>query len=77
MKKKILCNVLKKIEYGLDKVPFNNEIGNKIYNTISEKVWNQWVNFLVKVVNDYRLDLSNKNHRLALLKEMLKFLNFN
>lgn len=77
MKRKILCNVLKKIEYGLDKIPFDNDLGCKIYNSISEKIWNQWIDFLVKVVNEYRLDLSNKNHRSALLKEMLKFLNFN
>lgn len=77
MKRKIMCNVLKRIEYGLEETPFESELGRKIYDCVSEKAWNQWVEFLIKVINEYRLDLSNSNHRNALLKEMNKFFNFN
>ncbi len=70
----IKCIKLKKNKEGLDQQPFPGSVGNNIFLNISKEVWNEWLMLQMKIINEYRLDLNNHNHRMLLRKEMKKFL---
>ncbi len=58
---------------GLGYKPFNNELGQKIYDTISQQAWVMWVEFSKKIVNEYRLDLTTANAHKVLLEQAEQF----
>ena len=39
--------------------PFNDALGEKIYNEISMEAWKLWIEHSKMVVNEYRLDLTS------------------
>jgi Fe-S cluster biosynthesis and repair protein YggX len=59
---------------GLDKPPFNNELGQKIFETVSKEAWGQWLNQQTMLINEYRLNVIEKSSRDFLEKEMNLFL---
>lgn len=38
--------------------PFNNALGQKIYDHVSQQAWMMWIEFSKRIVNEYRLDLT-------------------
>ena len=70
----IFCQKLKKQEEQLDFPPFPGEKGENIYNNISKKAWNMWLDHQTMLINEYRLNLLEKESKDFLLKEMEKFL---
>jgi len=69
------CNHFKKEMPGLEKPPFPGEIGQKIYDLVSADAWNKWRNDMqIKVLNEYRLNMSDKKDYEVLVKQMLLFL---
>lgn len=72
---KILC---KKLNKSLNKMrisPFPGKLGNYIGHYISKQAWIEWMFMQNKIINEYKLNLFNKNHRKLLVKQMKKFLN--
>ena len=53
--------------------PFNNELGQKIYDTISLDAWKQWIEFSKMIVNEYRLDLTSAQGQQLLMEQAEKF----
>lgn len=43
---------------GMKRVPYRNELGEKLYNSVSQKAWEQWLKDSVKFINTYRVDLA-------------------
>ncbi len=39
--------------------PFDNELGERIYNEISLEAWKMWLEHSKMIVNEYRLDLTS------------------
>ena len=74
MTRKVLCSKMEQELEGLDFKPFNNEIGEKIFNSISKEAWNLWLKQQTMIINENRLDMSNKAHRAYLLQQMEFFL---
>ena len=61
---------------GLEKAPFSGEIGQKIYDQVSKKAWDLWSQDMqIKVLNEYRLNMGNKEDYQVLVDQMLLFLN--
>jgi Fe-S cluster biosynthesis and repair protein YggX len=61
---------------GLSKPPFKGEVGVLIFEKISEKAWNAWVNDMqIKVINEYRLNMGDPDDYTTLVEQMLLFLN--
>ncbi len=76
MSRKIYCIKLKKELEGLEKPPFKGEIGEKIFQNISKEAWDEWKNDMqIKVLNEYRLNMSDKKDYQVLIDQMLAFLN--
>jgi Fe-S cluster biosynthesis and repair protein YggX len=39
--------------------PFNNELGQRIYENVSLEAWKGWLEFSKMIVNEYRIDLAS------------------
>ncbi len=57
MSRTVLCKKLNRELPALDFVPFDDELGTRIYNEISEDAWRQWLEHSKRMINEYRLDL--------------------
>ncbi len=46
---------------GLSEAPIPGEIGQKVYETVSEEGWEQFLEYFKMVVNEYRLNLMDES----------------
>lgn len=53
--------------------PFNNELGQRIFDTVSQQAWMEWVEFSKRIVNEYRLDLTSPQGQQILLEQAEQF----
>ena len=75
-KRTVFCLKLQKELPGLEKPPFKGPIGQQIFDCISEEAWLLWKNDMqIKVLNEYRLNMSEKKDYDVLVEQMLMFLN--
>lgn len=74
MIRKVKCVKLGKELDGLDYVPYPGELGQKIYDSISQQAWDMWLGHQTILINEYRLSLVDPKSREFLEKEMQKFL---
>jgi Fe-S cluster biosynthesis and repair protein YggX len=63
------CRLLKKDLPGLERPPFRNELGQKIYDEVSKEGWEQWKKDSVKYINTYRVDLASPEGQKFMLKQ--------
>ena len=71
----VICSKFNKEMPGLEKPPFPGEIGQRIYDRVSAEAWNIWRNDMqIKVLNEYRLNMADKNDYQTLVNQMLMFL---
>lgn len=70
----VFCEKLKKELPGLPEPPFDNELGQKIYEHISQQAWNQWSEFCKMLLNEYRLNPARKQDQEVIVKQMEQFL---
>ena len=56
--RKVFCVKFQREMPGLDEAPFDNELGQKIYDTVSKEAWKIWVEQMKMIMNEYRLNLS-------------------
>ncbi len=68
MTRTVQCAKLKETLPGLPYKPFNDALGQRIYETVSAQAWQQWIEHSKKLVNEWRLDLTLKKSH-DLLKE--------
>lgn len=52
------CRKLGKELPGLDRPPYRNELGQRIFSEVSKEAWEMWKKDSVKLINTYRLDLT-------------------
>lgn len=74
MARTVNCVKLKKEAPGLERLPYPGELGQRIYEQISEQAWKEWVNHQTMLINEYRLTPVDPKAREFLEKEMEKFL---
>jgi Fe-S cluster biosynthesis and repair protein YggX len=55
---------------GLDEVPFDNELGQRIYDNVSRDAWNLWKEHLKMIMNEYRLNLATREAQEIVIKQM-------
>jgi Fe-S cluster biosynthesis and repair protein YggX len=49
------CKKLGKELPGLDRKPFPNELGQRIYDEISQDAWKLWLEHFKMILNEFRL----------------------
>lgn len=74
MSRLIYCTKLGKEAEGLPKPPLPGELGQKIYQQISQEAWLAWVSHQTMLINEHRLSMADPKARAFLLEEMQKFL---
>ena len=70
----VKCVKLGKELPGLSEPPFDNELGKRIYENISEDAWRMWVEHLKMVMNEYRLNLADREAQRMVKKYLEDFL---
>jgi len=58
---------------GLDYVPYPGELGQRIYENVSQQAWQQWIQHQTMLINEYRLTPIEPKARKFLETEMEKF----
>lgn len=72
--RKVFCSKYKQELDGLDVPPFPGDVGKRIYENVSKQAWQEWQDLQIKIINEYRLNLSLKEDYEALRDQMLIFL---
>ena len=74
MSKKVWCHYLKQESDAMETAPFPGPLGEEILAKVSQKGWEEWREMQTKIINEYRLDLSESNDRKRLMQQMRNFL---
>ena len=69
----VQCAKLGKELPGLNELPFENELGQRVFNSISQQAWEMWAEHLKMVINEYRLNPGTMEAQELILKQMEQF----
>ncbi len=70
------CRLLKKELPGLDRPPFKNELGQRLFEQVSKEGWQQWLKDSVRFINTYRVDLATNDGQKFMLKQCAIYFGF-
>jgi Fe-S cluster biosynthesis and repair protein YggX len=56
----VKCVKLQRELPGLDRAPFNDDLGKRIYENVSKEAWGMFREHLKMVINEYRLVLGTE-----------------
>jgi len=70
---KVFCVKLHQELKGLDEPPFDNELGQKVYENVSAQAWGMWMEHCKMLLNEYRLNPAQKEAQQFLVKQMEEF----
>jgi Fe-S cluster biosynthesis and repair protein YggX len=74
MSRMIFCDYLKKEAEGLAFQLYPGEIGERIFNHISQEAWGLWQKKQVMLINEKKLTMLDESHRAQLERYMIAFL---
>ena len=69
----VQCVRYKQEMEGLDEPPFDTDFGQKIYQSVSQKAWNEWVDRQKMLLNEYRLQPWQPQAQKFLVEQMEQF----
>lgn len=70
---RVFCVKLQKDLPGLDEPPFDTELGQKIYDNVSQQAWNQWTEFCKMLLNEYRLNPARREDQEVIIRQMEQY----
>jgi len=73
MERLIFCEYFKNERPGLSRPPYPGEIGQKIFESISQEAWHLWLEHQTMLINENRLSLVDPQARQFLQEEMHEF----
>ena len=65
----VMCRKLGKELPGLKRPPYRNELGQKIFESVSQEAWDQWLKESVRIINTYRIDLASSDGQKFMLQQ--------
>ena len=71
--RKVFCVKFQREMPGLDEPPFDNEMGQRIFETVSKEAWKLWVEQMKMIMNEYRLNLSSPDAQKFLMNQMEQY----
>ena len=74
MTRMVHCQVHDEELPGLEFQTYPGELGKRIFENISMKAWQAWMNHQTMLINEHRLSPINPEHRKFLEAEMEKYL---
>jgi Fe-S cluster biosynthesis and repair protein YggX len=73
MTRMVHCQLLNEELPGLSFQTYPGELGKRIFEHISARAWQDWMNHQTMLINEHRLSPINPEHRKFLEGEMEKF----
>jgi Fe-S cluster biosynthesis and repair protein YggX len=73
MARMVKCIELGREAEALDFPPYPGELGKRIFDNVSKGAWKQWLEHQKMLVNENRLNLSDKKARDYLAQQMEKY----
>lgn len=67
------CVKLGRQAEGLDEPPFDNELGQRIYENVSKQAWEQWSHHMKMLLNEYRLQPWRPEHQEFIAQQMVQY----
>lgn len=74
MTRTVHCVFQGKEAEGLEEAPYPGELGQRIYENISSEAWQEWLERLVMIVNEYQLNTSDSSSLITIEAHLLGFL---
>ena len=59
---------------GLERKPYGGELGDRIFENVSQQGWDMWMQYSVVLINHYGLSLGDPQARQFLEEQMEEFL---
>jgi Fe-S cluster biosynthesis and repair protein YggX len=69
----VQCVKLGREATGLEKPPIPGPLGQRILEHVSAEAWDQWLEHQKMLMNEYRIDLSDKSSRQILKQQMEQY----
>lgn len=69
----VFCVKFKQQLPGLPEPPFDSELGQKIYDNVSQQAWAQWTEHCKMLLNEYRLNPARKQDQEVIVHQMEQF----
>jgi Fe-S cluster biosynthesis and repair protein YggX len=60
MARLVNCVKLQRELPGMRYKPFDDELGQRIFDSVSQEAWTMWLEYSKMIVNEYHLDLTSK-----------------
>lgn len=73
MSRMIQCVKLGREAEGLKVPPYPGELGQRVYQSVSNEAWQMWLKHQTMLINEYRLTPIDPKARKMLEEEMEKF----
>ena len=73
MSRMVNCVRLKREAEGLARMPYPGELGQKIFDNVSQEAWGEWLKHQTMLLNEYRLSPIDPKARKFLEEQMEKF----
>lgn len=74
MSRTLFCQKLQKQAEGLNSPPWPGELGQRIYNEISQEAWQQWLRQQTILINEYKLSPLKAEDKQYLAAQMEAYL---
>ena len=75
MTRTVLCRKYKEELEGLESAPYPGEKGEDIYNSVSKKAWEEWLEHQKMLINEGQINLADRESRKWLNEQMDLFLS--
>jgi len=69
----VFCVKFKKEMPGLEEPPFDNDLGQKVYDNVSQEAWRMWTEHCKMLLNEYRLNPARREDQEVIVKQMEQF----
>ena len=69
----VKCVKLQKELPGLSEPPFDNPLGERIFENVSKEAWAGWVERMKMIMNEYRLNLGTKEAQQFVMQQMEEY----
>ncbi|MSP15129.1 MAG: oxidative damage protection protein [Myxococcales bacterium] len=73
MARMVNCVKIGKELPGVSYKPFDNDLGQRIFDSVSQEAWKLWLEHSKMIVNEYRVDLFSPRGQALLLEEAEKY----
>ena len=58
---------------GLEEPPFDNDLGKKVYDNVSQEAWKMWMEHCKMLLNEYRLNPARREDQEVIVKQMEQY----